>query len=233
MMKKPDNETSLTVKKRLPPATSIERVVEHLKYQIKIGAIGAGHRLVESDIVKATGATRAHVRDAFKLMAAEGFVQIEEFKGASVKKLSRQEVVEMYELRALLEGFAVRLTAKTKLTAAQKTELKGLQASMDKAERMLQHDQFRKLNDDYHCFIRTTSGNVLLREHLERLRLPLLLAQFHRFFDVNELMAANADHRLITKAILDGDAAAAERIMRRHVGDSLKLIRSLDDHFFA
>jgi DNA-binding GntR family transcriptional regulator len=212
---------------------SADAVAQYLKEQIKFGVIGGGHRLIEIDVMNATGASRGRVREAFKQLAAEGFVQIEEFKGASIKKLSRQEVTEMYQLRALLESFAIRLTAQTKLSSAQKTELKQLQAAMDKAEKTMQHDQFRKLNDDYHLFIRNASGNRLLKEHLERLRLPLLLVQFHRYFDAKELTAANNDHRLMTKAILDGDAATGEKIMQRHVTDGLTVIVGLDDRFFS
>lgn len=218
---------------RLGAGASIDAVVEHIKQQIKRGWLSAGQRLVEAEVVQATGVSRAHVRDAFKRLAAEGFLQIEEFKGASVKRLTRKDVTEMYQLREVLEGFAVRLAAQAEWSAAQRTELKRLQAEMDRAERELQHEQFRKLNDDYHLFIRRVAGNDLLHENLERLRLPLLLNQFHRFFDRQELVAANADHRLITHALLERDAKTAERVMTRHVRNSLKIIQALEGHFFA
>ena len=250
-MKLPENDTEMSTrmapprtaaepapeaappKPRRPPRASVEAVVAHLKIQIKIAAVGPGHRLVESDIMAATGASRAHVRDAFKQMAAEGFVQIEEFKGASIRRLTRQEVVEMYGLRGLLESYAIGIAARSKWTVADKARLRALQSAMDKAEASLLHDRFRQLNDDYHLFIRQASGNGLLHEHLERLRLPLLLAQFHRFFDVAELKAANADHRVMTTALLAGDPAKAEKVMRRHVAGGLKTIMALDDHHFA
>lgn len=218
---------------RRTPSAAVDAVAAHLKHQIKIGALTAGHRLVESDIMAATGASRAHVRDAFKQLAGDGFVQIEEFKGASIRRLTRKEVEEMYQLRELLEGFAIRLAAQAPWSAAQKAQLKALQAAMDRCESSMQQDRFRQLNDDYHSLIRQASGHRLLHEQLERLRLPLLLAQFHRFFDVKALSAANADHRLMTAALLAGDAAAAEKVMRRHVSDSRKLLLALEDHFFA
>jgi DNA-binding GntR family transcriptional regulator len=215
------------------PAEAVEAVVAHLKQLIKLGSVGPGHRLVEAEIVKATGASRGRVREALKLLAAEGFVQIEEFKGASIRKLSRQEVVEMYQLRALLEGFSIRQAAEIGLSAAQKTELSRLQQAMDKAEADGRNDAFRQLNDDYHLFMRRASGNSLLHEHLERLRLPLLLAQFHRYFDTRQLVDANADHRVMTAALLASDATRAEKVMRRHVSDGLRSILALDERFFA
>jgi DNA-binding GntR family transcriptional regulator len=215
------------------PAAAVDAVIAHLKQLIKLGTVGPGHRLVEADIVKATGATRGRVREALKMLAAEGFVQIEEFKGASIRKLSRREVVEMYQLRELLEGFAIRQAAVIGLSSAQKAELTRLQNAMNKAEANGRNDDFRQLNDDYHLFMRHASGNTLLHEHLERLRLPLLLAQFHRYFDTRQLVAANADHRLMTAALLEGDAAKAEKVMRRHVGDGLGSILALDERFFA
>ncbi|MEK8052720.1 GntR family transcriptional regulator [Ideonella sp. DXS22W] len=218
---------------RRTPSQAIDAVVSHVKQQIKLGALTAGHRLVEAEIVAATGASRAHVRDALKQLATEGFVQIEEFKGASIRRLSRAEVIEMYQLRELLEGFAIRLAAQSTWTAADKAELRALQAALDKAERALQQDHFRQLNDDYHNLIRRVANHQLALEVLERLRLPLLLAQFHRFFDSKALKSANADHRQMTTALLAGDAATAEKVMRRHVTDSLKFLMALEDHFFA
>lgn len=212
---------------------TIEDVVKYIKEQVKFGLLVPGHRLVEIDLMNITNASRGHVREALKRLAVEGYVQIEPYKGASIKKLTRTEVIEIYQLREALEGLAARLTGQTKLTNAQKSQLIKIQDSLDKATQTENHEEFRKANDAYHSFIRTASGNTYLEIHLERLHFPIFQLQFRMFFDNKDLNVANADHVLITKAILEGDAATAEKVMRKHISGGMKTILAMDDRYFA
>lgn len=101
---------------------------------------------------------------------------------------------------------------------------------MHLAEAASKHLEFREFNHHFHFWILKASGNLVLLEHRERVRLPLPQVQFRRFFDSTATASSNADHRpittsspppspphhhLITAAIIDGKSSTAEKLMRR------------------
>ena len=83
-------------------------VVDWVREHIRHGRLVPGQRLVEADIVAATGASRGKVREALRRLESEGLLTIEEFRGASVKRLGRDEVRQIYQARMALEGLAAR-----------------------------------------------------------------------------------------------------------------------------
>jgi DNA-binding GntR family transcriptional regulator len=212
---------------------SAHDVVEHLKQQIKFGTVVPGQRLVETEIMKSAGATRGRVRDALKILATEGLVQIEEFKGASVKRLTRTEVVELYQLREVNEGLAARLAAQRTLTKAEKAQMLSVQKKLDAAERERQQVTYKALNDEYHRLVLQLAGNSYLSTFLERLQGPIFQLQFRVFIDSESVPDSNADHAAITQAIIDGDPQRAETLMRRHIAAGLKVISKLEDRYFG
>src|SRR5512139_3432114 len=83
-------------------------VVDWVREHIRHGRLVPGQRLVEADIVAATGASRSKVREALRRLESEGLLTIEEFRGASVKRLGPDEVRQIYQTRMALEGLAAR-----------------------------------------------------------------------------------------------------------------------------
>src|SRR5690554_1509688 len=86
-----------------PAPTSIE-LADWVRDRIRRGQFAPEQRLVEVDIIRKTGGSRLKVREAFQRLAAEGLVDIEPFKGASVRSTSLEEVRQIYSARAALEG---------------------------------------------------------------------------------------------------------------------------------
>ncbi|HYM34927.1 MAG TPA: GntR family transcriptional regulator, partial [Steroidobacteraceae bacterium] len=78
---------------------AVAHVVEWIRDRVRTGRLVPGQRLVEADIMRELNATRSRVREALQRLATEGVVTIEEFKGASVKHLTRDEVVQLYRAR--------------------------------------------------------------------------------------------------------------------------------------
>lgn len=209
------------------------QLVELLKQRIKHGQLLPGQRLIEADIVRDTGAGRARVREALKRMEADGYVTIEEFRGASVRKLGREEVNQLNRARESLESLAARLLAERGLTAAGRRELKGIQAALDAAARARHYDHYVRANDMFHSFIIAGARNHYVASFLERLRIPIFPLQFRALFNAPGFFDANADHRKITAALLKGDPVAAERAMREHLVHGSRDLGALDDSFFA
>lgn len=215
------------------PVNATLQLVALLKQRIKHGQLLPGQRLIEADIVRETGAGRARVREALKRMEAEGYVTIEEFRGASVRKLGRDEVEQVNRAREALESLAARLLAERGLAAEERRELKGIQAALDAAAKARQFETYMRANDRFHSFIIAGARNRFVASFVERLRIPIFPLQFRSLFNAPGFFAANADHRKITAALLKGDAPAAERAMRAHLVRGKRDVNVLDDSFFA
>jgi DNA-binding GntR family transcriptional regulator len=203
-----------------------------VRERIRQGRLVPGQRLVEADIVAATGASRSRVREALRRLEAEGLVTIEEFRGASVKRLGPDEVRQIYEARMALEGLAAAECAR-RADAALRERLQQIQSELNAGEHAGDHDRFARLNEAWHGSIIIGSGNQYVAQFLTRLTVPIYRLVFATFYTAERIAAANADHRVITAAIVEGRADAAERAMRAHIRNGLDALLELDTHFDA
>ena len=202
-------------------------VIEFLRENIRHGRLVPGQRLIEADIVRETGASRGKVREALKKLETEGIINIEEFRGASVRQLSMDEVRQIYKTRMVLEGMLAAEFAGT-ATSAQKKALKAIQDKMDALENSGDHRRFAKLNHDWHTQIIQGSGNQYAAHFLTQLTVPVYQLLFTSFYSATRIEEANADHKAITRAILDGKASAAEKAMRKHISDALSALIEME-----
>lgn len=209
-----------------------DSVILYLKEKIKHGNFAPGQRLVEADIMRDTGASRGRVRTALHRLVADGLVVIEEYRGASVKRWSREEVRHIYSAREVLEGLAVKTVAELG-DGATLHRLQALQQQMNDCEASGNNRQFAKLNEEWHTLLISGSNNTYLLEFLDRLRIPTFRLQFQMFFEDQVVVAANADHRDVTRAVIEGNAEEAERLMRRHIRNAFLSLDNMGDEFFA
>jgi DNA-binding GntR family transcriptional regulator len=214
------------------PQKRAPQVIDWLRERIRLGRFVPGQRLVEADIIRETQASRAHVREALQRLEAEGLVTIEEFKGASVKRFSIDEIRQIYRTRMALEGLAAADFAAADAPKL-KQKLKSLQDQLNAGENTGDHERFARLNDEWHRLIIDGSGNTYISTFLERLRVPIYRLLFSTFYSARRIDNANAGHRQITKAILNGRSDEAEKLMRAHVAEGLQVIAQLDPSFFG
>lgn len=207
-------------------------LADWLRERIRRGRLVPGQRLVEADISQETGASRAKVREAFQRLEAEGLVAIEAFRGASVRRVSIEEIRQIYRARVALEGIcAADFT--NYATEAQKSHLLELQAGLDECVAERAAERFGRLNHDWHKQIIDGSGNSVVGDLLARLTVPINRLLFESFYDEERLRIANSDHKEITQLIMAGDGAAAEAAMRRHVGDGFQTLSHIAAEFGA
>lgn len=190
-----------------------------------------GQRLIEADISRQTGAARGHVREALRKLEAESIVVIEEFRGASVKRYSREDIRNIYELRMALEGLAAASFAASDLTDARE-QLAALQRELNRYEREINHEMFARTNDAWHSLIVEASGNAYLQQFVARLKVPIYRLLHRSFFNQARLDTSNDAHKKITAAILAGKAKEAERLMRSHVADGLRMLDGMPADYF-
>jgi DNA-binding GntR family transcriptional regulator len=202
-------------------------IVTTLREQIRAGRLVPGQRLVEADIVRDTGASRSKVREALQRLETEGLVAIEEFRGASVRQLSIDEVRQIYHARMALEGMAAGTFAASDHPLLKK-ELKKLQQAMNQLEKSGDHHRFAQLNDAWHALIIEGSGNRYAAQFLRQLTVPVYRLLFSSFYSAQRIDSANADHKVITRAIVEGRSEDAESAMRNHILDGFTAISELN-----
>lgn len=222
----------------MPPSTKVKTIesvnardaTEWLRERIRLGQFAPGQRLVEADIIKELGASRSKVREALQRLEAEGLVSIEEFRGASVKRFTLDEVRQIYRARMALEGLAAGDFA-----AADAPELKAklaaIQEEMNQWEHTGNHDSFARLNSAWHALIIDGADNDYIRQFLSRLSVPIYRLLFTTFYNAQRIDNANADHRIITAAIVEGRVEDAERAMRKHIEQGLHALSGIYSHF--
>lgn len=213
------------------PPTGPE-IADWVRQRIRTGRFVPGQRLVEVDIIRQTGASRSRVREALKRLEGEGLVEIEEFRGASVRSSTLDEVRQIYRARMALEGMAAH-DFTVGASAAMREQLVALQEQLDACVRERAPDKFGRLNNEWHRLIVEGSGNRVIAEHLQRLNVPIHRLLFESFYDDERLNTANADHRAMLALILAGDADGAEQAMRRHIGDGFETLARIEGEFYS
>jgi len=198
-----------------------------MRQQIRSSRLVPGQRLVEVDIIRQTGGSRFKVREAFQRLAAEGLVEVEEFRGARVRGASMEEVRQLYRARAALEGLcAADFTRKA--SAKERRRLQVLGGQMEDCLDSGSTELFGRLNAEWHSLIMGVSGNNIIEGLVGRLNTPVHHLLFETFYRGNRLAEAVEDHRQIIKAILARDPEQAELAMRRHIENGHRFLTKLD-----
>lgn len=206
---------------------SVGSVVESIRERIRRGRLVPGQRLVEADLMRELSASRSRVREALQRLSTEGLVTIEEFRGASVKQFSRDEIRQIYRARMALEGLAARDFAQSEAPDL-KRRLARVQEELNQLEHTGDHERFARLNDEWHRLIIEGSGNSYIGMFVERLRVPIYRLLFSTFYSSQRIDRANAGHRRISEAILAGRGKEAERLMREHIEEGLEALESIE-----
>lgn len=210
-----------------PKALTTDQLVDWAREKIRTGGFAPGQRLIESDIMRETHASRNKVRDALQRLSTEGLVTIEAFRGASVKSISWEQVRQIYDARTAIEGYAARAFA-ARDSADLKDELQAIQKEMDKWVKRGDHERFASLNSSWHELIVDGADNEYFRQFLSRLTIPVYRLLFTTFYSKKRIEVANADHQKVTKAICDGAADDAEKLMRRHIQNGLAALSEME-----
>ncbi|MEL1251331.1 GntR family transcriptional regulator [Aurantiacibacter gilvus] len=211
---------------------SSAEIADWIRAQIRSNRFVPGQRLVEVDIIRQTGGSRFKVREAYQRLAADGLVEIEEFRGAKVRGASMDEVRQLYRARAALEGLcAADFTERA--SQADREHLQEIAAAMEECVENERPEEFGRLNAEWHQLLMRGAGNLVIEQVVKRLNTPVHHLLFGTFYRGERLREAARDHRAILAAIMANDPAEAERAMREHVENGLSFLRELDEavHF--
>jgi DNA-binding GntR family transcriptional regulator len=181
-----------------------------------------GQRLVEQRIAEELGLSRTPVREALRLLEAEGLVVSERNRGAMVRPLSATEVADLYGLRIKLESYAVEVATERAteeelgalVTAADAFSEVRARGDLDALVRVRAlHDANRRFHDT----IITAARHRRLESMLARtVDIPLVFRAFQSF-GAAEIERSDTFHHLIAEAMVRRDAARAAALMAEHI----------------
>jgi DNA-binding GntR family transcriptional regulator len=185
----------------------------YLRQRIRDGRLTSGARIKADEIAQQLGLSRMPVREAIRQLDSEGLVTIRPNRGAVVTILDPEDVLELFQMRSVLEGLAVR-RAVDRFDDDAFDELELRFSRLERAQGDL--DQWILKHNDFHDVICACSGGQRLFAQVQRLRtavepyLRIVLVQ-------SEMERAVTEHRELIEIIRRRDPEAAEAAMRDHI----------------
>lgn len=204
-------------------------IAEQLKQLIFTGEIAPGERINEAALALRMGTSRGPIREAIRILTGLGIVTAVVNKGVFVRKISVREMLDIYELRALVFGFAAQRAAEN-ITDAERAEFERLLAQMDQAAESNDGTQYYDLNLAFHALILRLSGNNRAQQAYFDYVNELHLFRRRYFNAPGNMRKSNAEHRLIYDAIASGSAARAKTMAERHVWSGRQRLLATLDH---
>jgi DNA-binding GntR family transcriptional regulator len=202
----------------LTPRALYQDVAERLRQQIFARELEPGSWIDEQKLAADFGISRTPLREALKVLAAEGLVTMKVRRGAYVTEMSADDVKQIYHLLGLLESDAAGVVAR-QASAEQIRELRTLHDKLEKQVR--QRDAFFATNELFHIRLLQMSNNRWLEQTVHDLRKVMKLNRHHSLFRQGRLAESLTEHREVMQAIERRDADAAVRLMRRHFDNGL------------
>jgi DNA-binding GntR family transcriptional regulator len=197
-------------------STTTNSSYDALREAIVRGDIAPEARLVESEISTNFKMSRGAVRTALIRLEEEGLVVREPHRGARVRKVSDDEAVEILQVRAVLEGLAVRLTAE-RIDDAGAARLEAL---LERHRELLEGGDLLGASDanaDLHAALLELSGHGTARRLIRALNSQTVRYQYRTILIPGRPAASVAEHTAIVEAVVDGRADEAEAAMRNHL----------------
>jgi len=192
-----------------------EEIRDQLMDDILSGRLAPGERIIEARVAKEFAVSQAPVREALRDLNVLGFVDSSPFRGAVVRQISAEELLQLYPIRAVLEGLAAREAA-VRIRPAGLRKLQKLLETMRRVAAKGDERRAVQTNFAFHLTIVEASENRLLLQIWDRMRLAtttlLTVSKSH-----HSLVEIAERHEAVLAALRAHDPVAAEQAMRRHI----------------
>src|SRR4051794_5768254 len=203
----------------LAPRALYEEVAEQLRQRIFRRELDPGSWIDEVKIANEFGISRTPLREALKVLAAEGLVTMKMRRGAYVTEVSETDLADVYHLLSLLESDAAGVVAQ-RATDNQLEELKALHNELESAAN--NREKFFAINERFHMRILEIAGNRWRDQMVADLRKVMKLNRHNSLQKAGRLKEAMLEHRAIVEALTRRDARAAVKRMQDHFKNGLE-----------
>lgn len=203
----------------LAPRALYEEVAENLRQRIFRRELEPGSWIDEVKLAQEYGISRTPLREALKVLAAEGLVTMKVRRGAYVTEVSERDLAEVYHLLALLESDAAAVVA-AKATESQLKELQAVHRELESA--VGDRDRFFAVNERFHMLLLDMAGNRWRNQMVADLRKVMKLNRHNSLFKSGRIEDSLAEHAQVMDALLARDGTAAAQRMQEHFANGLE-----------
>lgn len=191
-------------------------VADRLRRAIYSHELISGDPIDEKGLCETFGISRTPLREALKVLASEGLVELVPRRGCFVRKLELNELNELFPVMAVLEGLCARETVKN-LDDERLAELERLHAQLETEAAAGDVDAYYETNFVFHKAVEDLSGNRCLQRVISDLRKVLRLARHTQLTLPGRLQQSLNEHRSIMAAFRLRDADEVDRCMQAHL----------------
>ena len=198
----------------------VEQISIILTDTIIEGDLKGGEQLIEAKLQEQFGISKSPIREAFRVLEKNGFVEIIPRRGTFVRKISKKDVKENFPIRAYLEGLAAG-SATLRLSSRDIRKMEKVLSSMETATRKQDHQKYLRHHIEFHDIFIEACGNDSLIDILKRLRRQAFWfrCSYHHFQTAIENTLEV--HREILNHFIAKDANRAEHLVKKHILDAL------------
>ena len=193
-----------------------EILYEELKRQILVGEIAPGTRMMEVELAEDMGVSRTPVREAIRKLEKEGLVTIEPRRGAYASDISIKDMVDVLEVRQMLEGMAASMAAQ-KVTEEEKLDFVEANSAYKNAVKKGNIEEIIRYDELFHQLIVSYSGNKTLNQLLSQVQELALRFRYIYYDDFSRYENMPVEHEEIEEAIISGDTQKAKVVAEEHV----------------
>jgi DNA-binding GntR family transcriptional regulator len=191
-------------------------IAEQLKQLIYAGEFKAGDRLNEAALAVRMGTSRGPIREAIRILTGTGLVTPVMNRGVFVRQVSIRELLEIYDLRALVFGFAAERAAGN-ITDEYRRQFEALLERMDQAAQAGDSGQYYELNVQFHELVLGLSNSQRAHQLYDSYVKELHLYRRQNFSAPGNMRRSNVEHRRLYEAIARGNAAKARQYAEEHI----------------
>ena len=203
----------------LTPKALYEEVAEQLRQRIFRRELEPGSWIDELKIAEEFGISSTPLRDALKVLAAEGLVTMKVRRGAYVTEMSEKDLRDVYHLLSLLESDAAGVVAE-RATPEQQQTLRDLHAELESAAG--NREAFFSVNERFHMALLDMADNRWRSQMVADLRKVMKLNRHNSLFKQGRIEDSLNEHRAILDAMLARDAEGTRRAMQAHFAQGLQ-----------
>jgi DNA-binding GntR family transcriptional regulator len=203
----------------LAPRALYQEVAELLRQRIFKRELEPGSWIDEMKLAEEYGISRTPLREALKVLAAEGLVTMKVRRGAYVTEVSEKDLSDVYHLLSLLESDAAGVVAER----ATDTEIADLQALHKQLEAAIgNRDKFFAINERFHMRLLEIAGNRWRDQMVADLRKVMKLNRHNSLLKSGRVKESMLEHRAIMEALANRDAKSAVKKMQEHFRNGLE-----------
>ncbi|MFC7704208.1 GntR family transcriptional regulator [Plastorhodobacter daqingensis] len=181
--------------------------------EIRWGTLAPGTRLRETELAERFGMSRTPIREAIRQLEADGLVVHLPRQGATIRTLDYPEIMELYEMRVVLEGTAARMAAQ----AASMIELAELRTLNEELAQTSEAARLYELNRQFHLTLFDAAKNRFLIRAISGLQKTMMILGPTTLIAPDRAAEAVKEHYVILDALEARDGDAAEALMRNHL----------------